>query len=538
MTPFAALTVFVNTDLVAIRKAENKIAISSTPTVHDKVVEFAHLREVLGNYRKADKTVVLCHGVFDLLHIGHIWHLQEAKQQGDVLVVTVTPDEFVNKGPGRPVFGHKLRAQALAALGVVDFVAVSQSPDAVPIISSLKPDVYVKGPDYQKVSDDRTGKIVAEQAAVEHLGGRIHFTRTETHSSSKLLNEHFSDQPKQTQIFIQSLRNRYTPSDIGNYISAAQTKSALVVGEAIVDEYQYCEAIGKSSKDPTLVVKQLTKERFAGGVLAIANHVADFTKRVSIVTQLGSRASYSDFIAQALHANVQLTPVIRSNAPTIVKRRFIDAYSFTKLFETYDINDAALEDQDEQAIRSVLDQALGSNDIIIVADYGHGMFTPAIIETIRKQARYLAVNVQSNAGNFGYQTLQKYTGVHHISVDENELRLEVRDRRGDIRQIMERAIQTLKCKSMIVTRGKYGCLCYREGDGIIEIPALASTIVDRVGAGDAFLSITALLLAQDAPLDVVGFVGNAGGSQAVATVGNKQSLELVSLMKYIDRLLK
>ena len=93
--------------------------------------------------RAAGRRVVLAHGTFDLLHLGHVRYLEEARRQGDVLVVTVTADQFVNKGPGRPVFLAELRAEMLAALSCVEIVAVNQAPTAVNVIECLKPDVYV-----------------------------------------------------------------------------------------------------------------------------------------------------------------------------------------------------------------------------------------------------------------------------------------------------------------------------------------------------------------------------------------------------------
>src|SRR5262245_63288502 len=107
------------------------------------------------------QVVVQAHGTFDLLHIGHVRHLQAARELGDVLVVTVTADRFVNKGPGRPAFTETLRAEMLASLQYVDLVAINPEPDAVGAIAAIKPDVYVKGQDNENAETDVTGKIIA-----------------------------------------------------------------------------------------------------------------------------------------------------------------------------------------------------------------------------------------------------------------------------------------------------------------------------------------------------------------------------------------
>src|SRR5215510_1323536 len=113
-----------------------------TGTKIKKVDELARALEPL---RAAGKKIVHCHGVFDLLHIGHIKHLEAARKLGDLLVVTLTPDRFVNKGPHRPAFPERLRAEALASLSCVSFVAVNEWPTAVETIERLRPNFYVKG---------------------------------------------------------------------------------------------------------------------------------------------------------------------------------------------------------------------------------------------------------------------------------------------------------------------------------------------------------------------------------------------------------
>src|SRR5947207_2690450 len=109
-----------------------------------KIVSLDELEEGSARLRSAGNRVVMCHGTFDLMHTGHIRHLQRAKSQGDILLVTVTADAHVNKGPGRPVFREDLRVESIAALECVDFVAISRERTAVSAISRLRPHLYVK----------------------------------------------------------------------------------------------------------------------------------------------------------------------------------------------------------------------------------------------------------------------------------------------------------------------------------------------------------------------------------------------------------
>ena len=122
--------------------------------MNKKIVSIEDLSRIIKLKKSKGRKIVHCHGVFDLLHIGHIKHFQEAKSSGDILVVTVTPDKYVNKGPKRPAFTSKLRLEAIAALESVDYVAENKWPTAVETIQLLKPNIYFKGPDYKDSNSD------------------------------------------------------------------------------------------------------------------------------------------------------------------------------------------------------------------------------------------------------------------------------------------------------------------------------------------------------------------------------------------------
>ena len=172
-----------------------------------KILPLVELKKKLEE-KDEDKSVVLCHGVFDLMHIGHIKYLEDAKKYGDILVVTITPDQYVNKGPNRPVFSQNLRAEALAALQSVDFVAINEWPTAIETINLLAPNFYVKGPDYKNLFEDISGNILLEKNAVESQGGSMVFTDTPTESSSSLLNEYFEGRNKLQKDFINQVKSR------------------------------------------------------------------------------------------------------------------------------------------------------------------------------------------------------------------------------------------------------------------------------------------------------------------------------------------
>ena len=126
---------------------------------HAKIKTIEELGEIARSAQAKGRTVALCHGVFDLVHLGHIRHIQAARNEGDVVMVTVTADLYVNKGPGRPIFPENMRAEMLASLAHVDWVGINHTSSAEPVLDTVRPDIYVKGSDYENPEDDITGKI-------------------------------------------------------------------------------------------------------------------------------------------------------------------------------------------------------------------------------------------------------------------------------------------------------------------------------------------------------------------------------------------
>jgi len=155
-----------------------------------KIKVLEELSHIIKKLKSEGKKVVLCHGCFDLMHPGHIKYFQASKKMGDVLVVTLTPDIYIDKGPGRPVFNQDLRAESIAALECVDYVAVNQWPTAEETLRLLRPDIYVKGQEFENL-EDKTGKIQREHEVLKEIGAEMRFTHEIVFSSTKLINQYF-----------------------------------------------------------------------------------------------------------------------------------------------------------------------------------------------------------------------------------------------------------------------------------------------------------------------------------------------------------
>ncbi|MFC1967394.1 PfkB family carbohydrate kinase [Chloroflexota bacterium] len=506
--------------------------------IHTKIRNLDDLAEVASLLKSEGRTIVQCHGVFDLLHPGHIRHFEAARREGDLLFVTVTPDRYVAKGPGRPVFNEGLRAESLAALECVDYVAINKWPTAIEAIKLLQPDIYCKGNDYADATEDLSGKIVDEEEAVQDIGGRIHFTDEIAFSSTKLLNLHFNVFPDEARVFLQEFRQKYSASDVIDSLQSLKDMKVLVIGDTIIDEYYYCKPLGKSPKEVLIPAQYIHQEAFAGGILAIANHLAGFCNRVDLVTCLGMENPYTEFITNNLKPNVKAKFFYRPNAPTIVKRRFVEVDILRKLFEIYIMDGCTPPEVMTQEVCDYLDSRLGDYDLVLVGDYGHGFLGDKNINKLCEKSKFLAVNVQTNSANIGFNLITKYPRADYICIDEPEIRLATHDNASEVDALAIQVIKTLQSHRAVVTRGHQGSLVYQDGNGFISVPAFSREVVDRVGAGDAYLALTSPCVAAGLPNDMVGFIGNAVGALAIRIVGNRTSIEPVPLYKYIKTLLK
>ena len=502
-----------------------------------KIVSLNELAGIISSLKKQGKKVAQCHGCFDLLHIGHVKHFESAKKIADVLVVTVTPDRFVNKGPGRPAFPENLRLESIAALEIVDYVSLNEWPTAIETINLLKPDFYVKGPDYKRREDDITQNITLEEDAVKAVGGELYITDDVTFSSSKIIGARMSKLDESVQDYINTLKKNFTGDDVVNEIEKTKSIHSLIIGDTIIDEYHYCMPLGKSSKSPTISTIFKYGQSFAGGVLAIANHISQYSEKVDLITCLGEENPQEELVRSKLDKKINADFFYRPDGTTNTKRRYLDTYLDTKLFEITFMNDKRIHSDLEERIIARLKSILPNIDLVVIADFGHGIITPEIIKLLEGSGKFLAINAQTNSNNYGFNYITKYSRAGFISIDEKELRLPFGDNYSSVEDLIKKLSSITHCDKILITLGQEGCIYYTKNN-FYRVPAFATFVKDSVGAGDAVLSVTSLLAKQDTPPLLVPFIGNCVGAQAVEIIGNEHPVYKDKLKKYISYFLK
>lgn len=503
----------------------------------DKIIDLEKLSKICTELKARGKKIVQCHGCFDLLHPGHIHHFEAAKKYGDILVVTITPDKFVLKGPGRPVFNERLRMESIAALSCVDYVSLNKWETAIETIKLLKPDFYVKGRDYSDMDSDLTGNIRFEKEAVQAVGGKIRFTNEISFSSTELINAHYSLLPDNVKDYLFDFGKEYTAENIINMMQKFKNLKVLIIGDAIIDEYCYCTALGKVEKAPIIATKFDYTLQFAGGSLAIANHIAGFCENLELITLLGEKNSEQDFINKNLNKNIKRRFFFRPSAQTTSVKRFIERFQNRKMFEIASFDDSLIDNSLENEILNHLKRGIKNYDLVLIADFGHGFITKNIANCITDNAKFVAANTQTNSRNYGFNYITKYKDIDYISVDEHELRLPLSDRYSKIEDLIIKIYQKVRCPKINITLGDKGSTFYQNGKFHFA-PIFSTNVLDTVGAGDAVLSITTMCAYANFPPEIMPFVGNCVGALAVQILGNKEPIKPIHLYKFMTGILK
>lgn len=501
----------------------------------DKFLRFEDASVVFTKLRASGKRIVQCHGTFDLVHPGHIIHFEEAKALGDVLVVTITAEMHVNKGPGRPYFNDQMRVKWLTALSCIDFVVLVPFPAAVEAIDCVQPHVYCKGREYADTANDVTGNIHDDVAAVHRGGGEIAYVGSVVFSSSRLLNQHFDAHPAEVKNYCRQVAAICPPAEFRQVVDDFANLRVLIVGDIIFDRYSTVQVQGLTSKARILSGRFVEDDMQAGGALAVYRHVREFTPNVKLVSLVGREPWLEELLGTFI------TPadseIVRSpHFTTIVKQRFVEPRLEGKeLSKLFAVNYIDAHHPAKELQREVLERVAGqieNYDLVLVMDFGHGMLEDSVRNYVQDKARFLAVNCQTNSNNHGFNILnRRYRRADSFSLDLSEITLAVGRREFDFRRELARLGKWLGSRYAWLTRGSVETLGWQPDDQFSACAPFERVVVDAVGAGDAFCSVASLAACRGLPLDVSTFMGQLAGAQAVKIVGNAEPIRKAKFLK-------
>ncbi len=509
----------------------------------EKIVTKEEFKNIRKELKKQGKKIVLCHGVFDLLHLGHIEHFLDAKKQGDVLVVSITAAKYVNKGPGRPYFDDAQRLEFLSNIEAVDYCMISESTTVHDIVECVQPDVYAKGKEYETSSNDITENIGSEEEYVRSFGGEMYYTEGEVHSSSKLLNRFFAALPEKALQASLDMKDKYGPDLMNNIrkkVDDFRNIKILVIGDVILDEYVFCNVQGVTMKDASISVFYDNEERYAGGALAIARHLSNFSDNVTLCSMIGTEDGVRSFIGEHLK-NVKLEVLEDPGFTTPIKRRYLKAnmqrQEYDKLFSVNRLMKRGERKRfNYKSFHERLKRVIPGYDMVVVGDFGHGLIDEEAIKIIQDRAPFLAINCQSNSANMGTNIITKYKRADVFVVDERELRLAFGQALSKREDLLKRLSEQMGSKYSWVTVGAEGAYGITGEESTLQ-PALTLSVTDTVGAGDAFYSLAIMCSYSKMPLESATMIANAAGALKAGVVGNRDSVHKVDLLKFVNTIL-
>jgi rfaE bifunctional protein nucleotidyltransferase chain/domain len=491
----------------------------SRPLASRKILDLPALLQLRATARASGKTLVHCHGCFDIVHPGHIRYFQFAKQQGDLLLVSLTADPHVGKGEGRPYIPQELRAENLAALEFVDAVYVNPTPTAVDLLSTLKPDIYIKGREYEH---NQHPGFLKERHAVEAYGGRVIFSSGDViYSSSHIIDSYAASRIDLEQEKLALFCKRYNVrrSSLLHLMDAIVDRPFTVIGDLVLDRYQYCDASDIAPDAPNMSLVPLEHRDFLGGAAIIARHLAGLGAEPTLITSLGADDASDAALDTLESAGVHVLP-IRNRKKIAAKTRFV--VDTQKLFTLDECPSTPTDSTNE---RYVLDQARklagaaggggeGQTASLILYDAGLGMLTDSLAAALLKQcrskdtpadARYakICAGTASSRGK-----LTRLIDVDLLVATERAIRIATRDHEQGVSALACRILMDHRAAGLLMPLGKKGLMTFDAPDpaafansaaweGKLRSEYLASPIngtIDRLGTDEALLATAAALL--------------------------------------------
>jgi rfaE bifunctional protein kinase chain/domain/rfaE bifunctional protein nucleotidyltransferase chain/domain len=471
------------------------------------------------------QTVVHCHGCFDIVHPGHIHHLQFARSLGDLLVVSVSADSQVNKGAARPLIPDELRAASLAALECVDWVYLNPDPTASQLLDHLRPDIYVKGQEYEQSQDPR---FLAERDAVTRHSGRVVFSSGDVvYSSTALIGAMGSAQTFDDEKLARLCRRHgITAASLSNRLHSLRGMPIAVVGDFILDRYHFCDATGIAGESPMMSLRALESRAYDGGAAVVALHLVGLGAKPTLVTAMAHDDDARDAAWRLRQAGVTVRAVPRPRA-TVQKHRYL--VDTNKLFKVDQGSAVPLDSIAEAAVAEQIGAATEDAVACIFTDFGYGLVTAGLLQrimpTLRQKVRTLTADVS------GMQTnLLMFRDVDLLCPTEREIRQTLHDFSSGLGNVVARLLQTTGAKQAIVTLGKQGLISCdwpaatpAESDGRLRseyLPALSKTAIDPMGCGDALLASASAALAAQASLPEAALLGSLAAAQELNQLGN------------------
>lgn len=476
------------------------------------------LREIIGP-RPRERSVVMCHGAFDLVHPGHIRHMMYAKSKADILVASLTSDAHISKAEYRPFVPQELRAMNLAALEVVDYVIIDEYPWPIENILALEPDFFAKG--YEYSTDGVHPKTREEIVALDGYGGQIIFTPGDLVLSSSAFIE--AEPPRISTDKLVTLMDSegVTFDTLRTILESFKGAEICILGDTIVDSYTYCSLISSgAAKTPTLSVKYEDQADFAGGAAVVAKHIRQAGAKLKLLTVLGDDALKEMVLDEMAKYDIDCEPTIDPTRVTTQKNVYIAANH--RMLKVDKVDNRPISNDILNGLKSQLSSI--SADAFIFSDYRHGIFNRVTIPQLQSSLPDGPLRVADSQVASRWGNILEFQDFDLITPNEREARFSLGDQDSTIRPLALELYKKARCKTLILTLGDRGIMTYRAPNesvrSFFSVDSFVDSALDPVGAGDALLAYSTLGLATTGSELVASILGSMAAGVACERDGN------------------
>ena len=464
------------------------------------------------------KKVILCHGVFDVVHPGHIRHLAYAKTKADILVVSITADKFITKGIYRPHVPQNLRALNLAAFEMVDYVIIDENPNPHKIIKSLKPDYFAKGFEYTAKGLPKATML--EKKFLSSYGGKLLFTPGDVvFSSSKFLNLSLPNLDLEKLLLLLK-NNKLSFEDLKESLNKIKNTQVHVVGDTIVDSYSRTNFIGGQTKTPTFSVLFDKKEDFIGGAAVVALHLKAAGAKVEFTTVLGDDHLGRYVKKELTLKGIKVNSLSDNNRPTTNKNTFIS--SGYRLLKVDTLDNTPISDETVNSIISKIKKS--RNKILIFSDFRHGIFHSNSLFKLLKSTSKKTFKVGDSQVASRWGNITEFKNFDLITPNEREARFALADQDSTVGTLAALLKEKSKYKNLILKLGARGVFCAsnkNKGRERFSVGSFSDEVLDAVGSGDALLAYSSLVLKVTNSLVLSSIIGSIAAACECEIDGNK-----------------
>lgn len=471
------------------------------------------VREIRGKVKKGKK-IVFISGNFNVVHPGHIRLLNFAAECADYLVVGINPD-----GHPDTFVPQELRLEGIKAISLVNFALILTEP-VQEFIACLKPEIVVKGKEHESQSN-------VEQAAVEGYGGKLIFASGEIWFS--YLN-HLKNELQKVSLPSINKPNAYLQrhstdikklSEIVNLFSDLRV---VVLGDLIIDEYIFCDPLGMSQEDPTIVVTPIKRDLFVGGAGIVAAHAKSLGAEVNFFSVVGNDTT-ADYARGKLNEyGVDACLIVDESRPTTLKRRF--RTQGKTLLRVSELRQHNISHELQAQMKAEILKVLETANLMVFSDFSYGCLSQSLVDEIVEFCTQRGIPmVADSQSSSQIGDIARFKNMLLITPTEREARLAIRDTHSGLINVADVLRRNTNAKHVFITLGSEGLLIYSPENGMSEVhtdelPVFNLQPKDLAGAGDCLLICSAMSLAAGASIWESAYLGSIAAACQVGRVGN------------------